>query len=48
MPHAPPTQVGDPLFVEHARAHPPQLLVSELVAVSHPLRLTFSLAEQSL
>ena len=47
IPHAPPTQVGDPLFALHGRPQAPQLLMSVLTSVSQPSRAVFSLALQS-
>jgi hypothetical protein len=39
MPQVPPEHVGEPLTVEHAWPHPPQLLVLVEVFVSQPFEL---------
>ena len=48
MLHCPPVQLGVPWFALHGVVHPPQVAVLLPVFVSHPSRLTFSFALQSL
>jgi hypothetical protein len=48
MLHCAPMQLGVPWLLLHAAVHPPQLAGLLLVSVSHPSRVAFSFALQSL